>query len=442
MRGPVDPFPIPWVLPIPQRLWGDGGEAGAAPAGSAVSRVSNPSVPHPLLASDPFLARLITYGAENAVVPSTKGTYATAIKQYLRFCSDRRLAPWPVDEVQIAGFIHVLCLSISTSSLKSYLAGVQYGHVNAGCGPWPLHDNELIRRTKRFVKRRYPCELSKAKLPITMKVLRAILPLLPLWPKFEVMHLDDLTFALGSLIATCAFLRGGEAFRCAKQHRAVLLRNMFRLRLATCEGEPVQSLIVNVPQAKTTPHIRFMPVPLFQCKEAGVFDPVGLWKAYVRRFPSVGDDQVAFMMSDGRAVSRDYMVARTAELLQQAKIGLLDDEGRKLALCAASWRAGGTEWAIEAGVPELNIMAYGRWTSQAWKCYQKVSSRRLYKTALKMSQCSVAATGSLLVGGSAAALFRRVGASEDARVVDQALLSLKARKPVPIYMHVLRKPVQ
>ena len=156
--GFVDPDPIPAVLP-------------PLLAGGRVAQYDNGK----FALRSPGLAKLIEYGSIHHIIPSTIGSYNTAIKQYCAFCKMEGLDPWPVDEVKLAGFIHFVCLSISTSSINVYVAGVRYGHENAVPEPWPLEDNELIRRTKRFVKRRYPSRRALAKLLISLRVLRIIL---------------------------------------------------------------------------------------------------------------------------------------------------------------------------------------------------------------------------------------------------------------------------
>jgi hypothetical protein len=377
---------------------------------------------HALARSDPQLASVISFTAASSVVPSVRSSYKTALKFYREFCINRGLELWPVDDVQLAGFIHITVQHVSVDSLKMYLAGVRYHHENEW-GAWTLEGNELIRRTKRYVKRHFPGRRAKHKLPISLRVLCAILPLLPGWP--DALSLEDLMFATASLLAMAAFLRGGEAFTSEGQSRTVMTREMFLFKKVFSCGVETMALIVNVPQPKATPGTPFVAVPVFECPEAGAFDPVRMWKAYVARSPTVYSTQPAFTLPNGKSLSRDYMVKRTLSLLAESKVPMVDSCGNPLSVMAASWRAGGVRTAVDAGVPEYLIMQYGRWRSHAWKHYLCATPLDLYGSALKMFKClPVEATSALLVGDAVAA---QLGVSEDCVVMKQAAVSLRAR---------------
>jgi hypothetical protein len=334
------------------------------------------------------------------------------------------LEPWPVDEIKVAGFIHYACLSISTSSINVYLAGVRYGHENTVLEPWPLEDNELIRRTKRFVKRRFPSKRALTKLLISLRVIRVILPLLPKWPRFDLMKIDDLLFAASSTIATRAFMRGGEAFVNNKKNRTMLTRGMLVLSMARMEEKKVESLVINIPQAKMTPHFISDPVTIFRTPEAGPFDAVVLWKAYLARCPTRTADQPAFQRENGQAMDQLEMINRTNMLIRQAGIPLVDSTGKPAKICAASWRAGGVRSAMDAQVNEYTIMAYGRWTSRAWKSYMEMVPLDLWHASQMMVRCSVAAPKELLVGDAVAA---ELGLKLDEEMVTRANSALRKR---------------
>jgi hypothetical protein len=100
------------------------------------------------------------------------------------------------------------------------------------------------------------------------------------------------------------------------------------------------------------------------------FCPVRLWDAYVRLSPvSLTADKAAFRGPRARPLSRDYMVKRTAALLEQAGLAFVDASGNRMVVKAASWRAGAVRSAIDAHVPVPFIQASGRWKSAAWIAY-------------------------------------------------------------------------
>jgi hypothetical protein len=99
-------------------------------------------------------------------------------------------------------------------------------------------------------------------------------------------------------------------------------------------------------------------------------------------------------MANGAALSRDFMVTRTNQLLQAEIIQVLNQEGVAAPVKAASWRAGGVRSALDANVPVPIIMALGRWRSIAWENYlmQTAEELRTAQLAMWRPQFSVATT--------------------------------------------------
>jgi hypothetical protein len=396
------------------------GGPGRSPPLSAADRIRG----HPLAFADPFLAREVNYGRVHHVVSGVAASYSTAAKAYIAFCDVRNLQPWPVDEVQLAGFIHIICQRVSTQSLNMYLSGIRHAHENE-CGTWRLEGNELIRRTIRYVKRRYPSATVMSKLPISLGLLRRLLPHLEGWPDLSLLSREDFAFALASLVAVSAFLRGGEFTTCRASSRSILLRSSLCVRLITADGTDVRALVVSVPQPKTQWQLRAVDVPCFQCPEAGAFDVVALWEAWCVRFPTSGPGEPAFSGSDGAALSRDYMVSRTAELMALANIPSVDSSGRPLALKAASWRAGAVRSALDAKLSESMIMEYGRWKSVAWRHYLMHTPYDLLSAARGMVRASVADPGGPQRVGSSEAV--QLGVVVDVQVVRRSERVLRQR---------------
>jgi hypothetical protein len=366
---------------------------------------------HPLASADPVLAALVSHGQINHVTSGTRSSYGTAARAYVRFCETRDLSPFPVDEVLLAGFIHIIVQRIQTTSLGMYLAGIRYAHENE-YGPWLLEGNELIRRTKRYVKRKFPSTLVQQKLPISLTLLRQLLPQLQGWPNPYLLSQDDFTFVVGSLIAVAQFLRGGEAFTKAKSDRKLLRRSMLNIKHINIQGAPVRSLVTSIPQPKTAWDVQYVDVPCFSCPEAGPFDPVHLWEVYCMRFPAAGNAP-AFLMSDGSAATRDFMVRRTIGLMAMADIPSVDSAGKPVSVRAASWRAGAVRSAIDAGLSEALIMEYGRWRSTAWKHYLIMTPLDLLGASKRMVSASMAATTSAQQVG--AEIVAQLGARSDAQ---------------------------
>jgi hypothetical protein len=100
--------------------------------------------------------------------------------------------------------------------------------------------------------------------------------------------------------------------------------------------------------------------------------------------PVLTDDGPAFVMANGKALSREFMISRTSQLLLAAKIQVLNQEGVAAPVKAASWRAGGVRSALDARVPVPIIMALGRWRSIAWESYLMQTTADLKGAQLAM----------------------------------------------------------
>jgi hypothetical protein len=378
---------------------------------------------HPLSVSDPRLGALISYGFVHHVVPGTISSYTTATKHYLTFCRNRGLRPWPVDDILLAGYIHWITLRISTQSLKMYLAGVRYSH-ELEYGPWRLEGNDLVRRTIRYVKRKFPSTNDISKLPVSLSLLRRLLAFLPGWPNLQDLSRDDLAFATASVVAVSAFLRGGEFLSYPTSSRRLLVRSNLVVRSIEVNGRRARTLVISVPQPKNQWEVDSVDVPCFSSPAAGPMDVVALYEAWCARFPDEPSNP-AFSRAPGEALSRAFMVSRTAELMALAGIPAVNSCGRPIPIKAASWRAGGVRSALDAGLSEAMIMEYGRWRSTAWRHYLMHTPYDMFTASARMMVASVAGpVGAQQVGNFEAA---RLGERGDVPVVDLSSRSLELR---------------
>lgn len=320
---------------------------------------------HAIASVDPVGARALSRALADHVVSTTREGYSSAAKKYLRFCSDRNVEPYPAESLWVAAYIIDVVSSIKVQSLKVYLAAIQYTQVLEGY-QWSLAGDELIRRARRFVKRRHPSPDKAPKFPVSLCALLRMVPHIAGWPNWDRICHDDLVFIAASVIAICGFLRGGEflsysgSARPVLKHQDVYFRSVGG-RLAIC---------IRISQPKNLWWIQFAAVTCFCPGPSFRLSPVVALRMY-RRYSSVhlSDSGPAFVLSNGSALSRSFMVSRTAELLSAAGIALQSEAGAVAPVKAASWRAGGVRSALDANISGPMIMALGRWRSMAWESY-------------------------------------------------------------------------
>jgi hypothetical protein len=306
----------------------------------------------------------------------------TGVAAYEAFCSKRRLTAWPVDAIQAAAWLLELVDTVRPTSMQMYLSGLQY-HQALLAMPWTLQGNEIIRRTLNYLRRAFPAKGGHEKTAISVSVLKAILPLLPGWPVFERMSHDDRAFATASVLAVCGYLRGGEFLQSSGSDRPVLTNGDVDVRSVGTTN----AVVLNIRQAKATWWLETSKVHCFASPAQADQDfcPVRLRINYTRLAPIKVQGWVAkapaFCTSNGKAITRNWMVKRTRALMGEAGMAFVDKAGRPTKVKAASWRAGAVRSAIDAGVPVPFIQACGRWRSAAWVAYLMESSYDLQGAA-------------------------------------------------------------
>jgi hypothetical protein len=327
---------------------------------------------HPIARADRYTAQLISHSQTNHIVPNTKSSYECAIRDYVKFCRVRRLAPWPVDAIKMAGWLLILAQRVKATSLKMYMAALPYGQsIQQTPYPWVLHGSETLRRVLRYIRHRYPCSAKASKMPISLSLIATMAKHLAGWPDLNQLSYDDLLWLTASVIATSAFLRGGEFLSSPHSDRAILARSAISVR--TIEGARV--LVVSPSQPKARMHLSEVDIPCFAPATAGPLHPVALFEALCARSPLLraqdSDPKLipAFHHANGRALSRNYMVDKTSAMLQTAGVAIVCPVGNPTMVRASSWRAGGVRSATDANVSDSVIMEVGRWRSAAWRHY-------------------------------------------------------------------------
>jgi len=300
---------------------------------------------HPLAMADPYMAWLVSDSQVNHVVPSTRKGYTTAISSYTTFCCNRRLAPWPVDEVKMVGWMLYMGQKIKSTSLRKYMSALPYGQaLQAEPFPWTLAGSEPVRKALRYIRHRYPCSPKANKLPISLALIYSLVAVLPGWPVVDRLSFDDLLWLTASVIATSAFLRGGEFLASSDSDRAVL--SLAAIEITTIKSVPV--LIVKPPQPKTRMDLTEVSIPCFAPPSAGALGPVALFTAYCSRSLVAGSRAPAlvpaFHRADGSALTKAFMVKRTLSLLKLAKIDVVCPAGLPTKVCLRARSCAGLVW--------------------------------------------------------------------------------------------------
>jgi hypothetical protein len=336
-----------------------------------------------------LLAANLSTAVRGSIFSGTLSAYASAAQNYTDWCDRHSLAPWPCDEVLLAGWMMYLGLCISVLSIPGYLSAIKFAQPLISGYRWTCGKSILVQQTLRHLRKKFGDAAQSCKFPITLAVLRIILPLLPGWPSPQQMSHNDRMFAAASLIATCAFLRGGEFTTHAGSTRDIL--TSAAVCISAAGGR--RTVTVSIPRPENFFWLEEVDAHCFDSPEAGEFSPVR-WLELYRSWSSVPlpPAKAAFRLASGAPLSRDFMVKRSNDLFREAGLVGLGTDGKPMAIKASSWRSGGAMSAVQAGVSDALIMALGRWRSIAWRAYTHFMITDLEVAACNMWRSSVASS--------------------------------------------------
>jgi hypothetical protein len=315
---------------------------------------------------DPTTSNLLKIAWTQHCVPNVRRAYKSATKSYSMYCREIKVPPWPATDIKIAAWLIRISTNVKFTSMKMYLCGVRNHQLTLGYS-WNCGKSERLYRTMRWIKRKFPCEITGLKFAISHSVLKAILPLLPGWPIFKRMSFDDLSFATASIIGTTGLLRGGEFLHRPNSDRPLLRKR--DLSLSSIHNR--SALVATIVQPKAKWWISSANVPIYG---SGIrndpFDPSTIWAHCKKRSPDPNDlNSPAFQMSDGSPLTQAWMTAKTKALCEAASISMQNEQGKLIPIKATSWRAGGTRSAQDAHIPDALIKFMGRWSSNAYMNY-------------------------------------------------------------------------
>jgi len=155
--------------------------------------------------ADP-LAGCLAFLQSQAIAPFTRRTYYNGICRYTTSCCSRQWNPFPASEVQLRYFASWLSDQVSFPTIKLYLAGIQFAHIESSLAD-PFADAPLLRLLLQGIKRTFGLS-SRRCLPITMSVMRQLKEALADDP--QIASQDKLMLWSTFTLAFFAFLRLSE----------------------------------------------------------------------------------------------------------------------------------------------------------------------------------------------------------------------------------------
>ena len=317
---------------------------------------------------EPSLTREAALYAAASLRASTRRVYSTGQRRWVKFAMDRGFSPFPLTESAITLWVTDLARSLAPSTVDSYLSATLRLARELGY-PCDRPHFQLLSDVLQGIRNVKGTGFRELRKPITCRVLQRIQG-----------QLDSHTWNGRMLwaamtLGTIGLLRSGE--------------------LALDEAEPRTSpklLCIGAVQFERTQTSVLMRVRLRDTKtdraRKGVTVTVGptgrsvcavtAMAAFISMRPNAAPTDPLFIFEDGVILRRRALVRFTKVLLKNAGVDNTLYAGH-------SFRIGGATDLASRGVPDHEIQAAGRWTSDAFKRYVRFADDRHLARASTMA---------------------------------------------------------
>ena len=287
--------------------------------------------------------------------------------QIYYLCYSRQWNPLPASEVQLRYFASWLADQVSFPTIKLYLAGIRFTHIENSLVD-PFADAPLLHLLLRGIKRTKGLS-SRRRLPITMSVMRQLKEALATDPR--ITSRDKLMLWSAFTLAFFAFLRSSE-FTSPSSTR-------FNSRVHLCFSDisftTTGSLSLQLKTSKTDPFrkgclITVAPSGRSVCAVRAI-------RRYLDHQPPRSASPLYFF-STGQFLTRNKVTSILR--LQLHRLGFATES-----YASHSFRIGAATTAAEAGLPPWLIQTLGRWSSTCYTQYIRTPASILHAVPSRLA---------------------------------------------------------
>ena len=304
-----------------------------------------------------------------ALANSTLRNYRSAYRQYKLFCKEHIFNYFPVTEHIMVLFCTYLATRkrspISCKSIKGYLSAIRYKAIMKGF-PVSFHGMDRLYYVLRGIKRHQSNKLQRPpRSPITNIHLIELYNFILTLP---ISRHDKKLYWSACTLAFFGLLRVSE-YTCPKvksfdPNYNLLLEDVNFINAA-------MSIFI---KASKTDHFR-QGCTIFIGSTNNLLCPVSALKSFIRSRNLVNGP--LFTFKDGTYLTRDRIARLLAACFTNIRIN------------THSFRIGGASALAAAGVPDAQIQIIGRWNSNCFTKYIRLSKSRTIQFANTMSNSAV-----------------------------------------------------
>lgn len=319
--------------------------------------------------------------------------YATGMRAFLTFTTMHNIpkintSMIPLCNEEILKFFVAHChanLHITSTTIKSYLAGVRNHYITHGLGNplctnegEPYHQLELIIRGIK--KTEVPRRVSRQ--PVTPDILLAICR--SLQKGLFGPYMDQMMQA-ACLLAFFGFLRCGEFTTYSKVYDPET-----HLSLQDITFMDEKELRVNLKVSKTDPFRKGCSIRIYKTNHKTLCPYTAIFRYLVtRKSVSYSPEDPLFLLPGHVALSRQVFLNLLDQACQASGIKTQDITGH-------SFRIGAATAAASVKTPDHLIQTLGRWQSSCYKRYIKTPGTLIQQTQCRMAKSAITSSQTLM----------------------------------------------
>ena len=292
-----------------------------------------------------------------AIAKKSRKTYDQGQSSYIQFCSEFNLRPYPLEEQTLRLFCTYLARSVSHSTILTYLSSIRLQNIEQGFAP--AAEMPLLKMVLRGIKREKGSRARPKRCPITLDLLRHLKHSLR---SSQHPASDQLMLWASFTTAFFGFLRASEF--CSESQSS--FDHQKTLLVKDVEVTP-EAVIINLKSSKTDQFrtgnkVRLAPTGKSTC-------PFRALKNHLENCSAQNKPLFTF-------VNQTYL---TRKMFSKILKSLLPQSCNQQLYSSHSFRIGAATCAADKNTPVWLIKALGRWSSDCYQEYIRVSPDLLDK---------------------------------------------------------------